>query len=70
MWWAAALKRSLQAIQDRWRIARCLIGESKDSKPTQMAIPLQMDTFQKQLVAASSCVAGLKPDNTFKRSRP
>jgi hypothetical protein len=30
-----------------------------------MAIPLQMDEIQKQLVAASSCVAGVRPDDTF-----
>jgi hypothetical protein len=31
MWWAAAFERSLQAIQDRWRTARCLIGEPHGS---------------------------------------
>ena len=42
-----------EAIQDRWRDGcwvtsiHCLIHH-----PTQMAIPLQMDNFQKQLIAA------------------
>ena len=70
MWWAAAFEKSLQAIQDRWRAARCLMDASQDAKPTQMAIPLQMDEIQKQLVAASSCVTGVRPEDTFKRSRP
>ena len=50
----AALNGAVRgAIQDRWRggcwvtSIDCLIDQ-----PTQMAIPLQMDNFQKQLIAA------------------
>jgi hypothetical protein len=47
MWWAADFAKKLQAIQDRWRALRHLIRELKNSLPTQMAIPLQMDESPK-----------------------
>jgi len=39
MWWAAGAFGFRQAIQDRWRAAGLHLIE----KPTQMAIPLQME---------------------------
>jgi organic hydroperoxide reductase OsmC/OhrA len=41
-------------------------GQLNCDKPTQMAIPLQMDTNPEQLIAAMRRVEGHGPDNAFK----
>ena len=41
MWWAAGAAKHEQAIQDRW----CAGAALNTEKPTQMAIPLQMENF-------------------------
>jgi len=60
MWWAAHAARCERAIQDRWCASRRGTGRRLISElwvrpraqPTQMAIPLQMESVPKQLVAA------------------
>jgi hypothetical protein len=59
MWWAAGVESKLQqAIQDRWRAACLYLIRTPGNppwtfRPTQMAIPLQMDLNPEQLVAES-----------------
>lgn len=60
MWWAVHAEKCGRVIQDRWCASRTGTGLYLISvlwvlpmaQPTQMAIPLQMESVPKQLVAA------------------
>jgi hypothetical protein len=65
-----AKQKIRRAIQDRWRAAQAALNQkfresARSFRPTQMAIPLQMELNPEQLVAEVRRVLRLRPKGTF-----